>query len=604
MAYRKEKTTGGHTDLVIDGWEKGIAASPYTGIANMRNVNTSWYPGVAYVNYKRTAATLSGSTMTKPMFTTQSPGGIIYILDDTQQVWKQNSQGSTTFTKITGNPTTNGQGNGLIWWLNYLIVFRSTFIDICGDGTGDSGITSSNWNTGSGTSGVWPIANATLTLTGTPAAAATTATISTYTDAQGDNRAFWNGPTGTYQLTFGNGQIVSGTLTQGSAAVSWAPVGIFAGGASSATVTVTALFSGIHQAFVSSRTGNVYFTNGSFIGSIKVNAGYTFSKSNFTTFTFSYGDVKLPNADTATWLSELVGNMVIAGINRIYTWDTTSAAVTDPITVPENIIKTITVLNIVYIFAGYKGNIYQTNGYSVSLLKKIPDGMWGLIDPYLQWGGVMAHRNKLYFQVYASNNVSTGSAMGIFSLAIISGQLSTEFDTSGALVLENQNSFGYTITATATANGILSDFPTAVADTYFSAWYNNSAGGVDYNDTTLYQNFEPVIETDIIPVGQFFEKGTFESVEYKLDRPLANGDSIRLSYRTSLSDSYTLVGNSAYTGGAGVTTATASAATQVLSDTFNSNVNSAQWVQFKIELSCASSNSSRIPLREVRLHYI
>ena len=56
MAYNIDQNTG---DIVIDGWENGIAPSPYKGIANMRNVNTSYYPGVAYVNYRRQATTLT-----------------------------------------------------------------------------------------------------------------------------------------------------------------------------------------------------------------------------------------------------------------------------------------------------------------------------------------------------------------------------------------------------------------------------------------------------------------------------------------------------------------------------------------------------------------
>jgi len=123
---------------------------------------------------------------------------------------------------------------------------------------------------------------------------------------------------------------------------------------------------------------------------------------------------------------------------------------------------------------------------------------------------------------------------------------------------------------------------------------------MNYNDSTLWSNYEPAIETDLIPVGTFLTQRTFETVEYKLDKPLASGDSIRLSYRTKFSGSYTLVGTSQVTSNQGTTTATSDTATQVLSDVFNSDIENAQWLQLKVEFKCASS-SSYIRLREIRI---
>lgn len=143
MSYRIDKTTN---ELVIDGWEKGIAPSPYQGIGNIRNVNTSYYPGVAYVNYKRLPCTLNGGVMTNPVQKTVSPAGLIYILDDSGQVWKQSQVNSSTFN-LLGNSgrTTNGSG-GIAYWQNYLAVFGNGVIEFCGNGTGDSGVVSGNWN--------------------------------------------------------------------------------------------------------------------------------------------------------------------------------------------------------------------------------------------------------------------------------------------------------------------------------------------------------------------------------------------------------------------------------------------------------------------------
>ena len=121
MAYRIDTTQLGNQSIVIDGWENGISASPYQGIANIQNLNTSYYPGVAYSNYRRQASVLSGiwyagthsvnvsgntgwifatsggGTMTNPVQKATSPVGLNYVLDDSGQIWKQTSVNSSFF---------------------------------------------------------------------------------------------------------------------------------------------------------------------------------------------------------------------------------------------------------------------------------------------------------------------------------------------------------------------------------------------------------------------------------------------------------------------------------------------------------------------------
>lgn len=61
MAYHFEKSTG---DLVIDGFDQGIAVSPHKGIANMQAVNISTESGEVMCSYKRTTQSQSGDTST------------------------------------------------------------------------------------------------------------------------------------------------------------------------------------------------------------------------------------------------------------------------------------------------------------------------------------------------------------------------------------------------------------------------------------------------------------------------------------------------------------------------------------------------------------
>lgn len=67
MSYRVEKN-GEDNDIVIDGWERGIAPSPHKGIANIQNANISTELGEVNCSFVRTnqtiQATISGGTLT------------------------------------------------------------------------------------------------------------------------------------------------------------------------------------------------------------------------------------------------------------------------------------------------------------------------------------------------------------------------------------------------------------------------------------------------------------------------------------------------------------------------------------------------------------
>lgn len=582
MSYRLEKN-GDEQDIVIDGFEKGIADSPFLGIGNIRNLNVRYYEGVAYVNYKRQACTISGGTMGKPLYDTTSQDGIIYISDDNQQIWKQSAINSTTFNLLTGSFADSIYG--IQCWNSYLIVFYNGRIDICGDGSGDGGITSSNWNTGTAATGVWPIKGVTITLTGTPAAGDTTATISTYTDAQGTARAFWNGPNGTYfGIVGGSGQTVLVTMAQNSSTINWYPALNIAGSDSTIAITPTSSTSVTqlaHMSLVSNNDGNLYFGNGANVGAFSLNTNQVFSKGKMQTFNFNVSALGLPPTDGAIWLIELRNLLMVAGNHKIYPWDRISPQWSNPVPIDENISKMINILNNVYILAGNKGNIYISNGYNAQRFKKIPDYISGLIDPQIEYGGIMSHRQNLWFQArFRNSNTSSTVLIGLFSLNL---------DT-GALVMEAQLSAGLTPSGSSATSLLIDNSGLTLLpyDNYYSA-YGANTSGIDYNNTNLWSSNEPIIETDIIPIGTFAKLRTFKSAEFKLDQPLLSTDSISLYARQSLSDSYTLIGTTN---------------TSVLSFLYQTiPFEKWQWIQFKVTMSTtgASSTSSFIRLREIRI---
>lgn len=680
MSYRYEKNQNGEEDLVIDGFEKGIADSPYQGIANMRNVNIKYYPGVAYANYERQAATLSYGTftftsslsvgavsgtltslwafptgsftvvfssgetrvaafnngsltvgwagsgaltqnatatitvtggMTQPTYYCTSPGSINYIQDNTGQIWKESAINSSTFNILANSPTTGANGQGIAFWNNYLVVFRQNFIDFCGDGTGDSGIISSNWLAANNEFYIGNITTLAVNGGSSISAGDTSATISTYTDAGGNSRSTtWFGNTGTYQMLLSSGETIPVLLTFGSHTITFAnPAQI---GGSATNIHLNILIGTTHMTLVSRNDGNLYFTNGNAVGSLSL--GSTIISGNLVPATIfvpggnnslalTYKALGLPKYETAVWLEELSANLLVAGKRNVYPWDRVSPQWTNPFPVPEDISKMINILNNVYIFAGYKGNIYLSNGYSAYPFKKIPDyiantlGAGNLtgtapIDVQWQWGGIMSHRLRLFFQANAfTGQTMTNIMQGVFSVGLVSGNGIT-LETPGSLVIENQNSYGLN-SSSASAGGLLIDNSNSNIgyDNYYSAFASGSSnqGFIDFNNTTLYSNNEMVIETDLIPIGTFLQTTTHASMEFKMDEPMKSGDSITIYARQNLSGTYVLIGTTT---------------TQVLSDIYTPwPIQEGQWIQFLITMSCnsAAASSSFNRLREIRL---
>ena len=299
----------------------------------------------------------------------------------------------------------------------------------------------------------------------------------------------------------------------------------------------------------------------------------------------------LPKTDGAICLAEMRGLLLVAGFHKIYPWDRISPTWQNPIPLHENIFKMINILNTVYILAGYKGNIYYSNGYNANLFKKIPDSITAAVDPKWVYGDIMENRNNLYFQASAVNSRSGN----LISTGIYKLDLSTD---NKALTMDSQYSGGLapaglrTDVVNSNTYGILINNNNIQAldyDNYYSG-YAASTNSIDYNGSSLWDSNEPLIETDIIPVGTFFNQKTFSSIEFKLDQPMTSGDSITIYARQSLSDSYTLVGTT--------TTAVLSSSVQTV------NFEKWQWLQLKITTSTSGSGatSSRVRIREIRIH--
>lgn len=333
------------------------------------------------------------------------------------------------------------------------------------------------------------------------------------------------------------------------------------------------------------------------VGTQYFNTFYPISTDGQTTLTYTQQKLNLPFYETSQSIIE-IGNTVLVGCksNTIYQWNQISVTPQDFIVLPENnVVNMISVNNMGYAFAGQKGNVYITNGSSVSPALKVPDYCAGVpgtpnsyIEPYFTWGGAMYLRGRVYFSIQDQTSTKAGNCGGIWSF--VPSQNYSSQDVGLSIRLENQSSYG-------SYNGAASVLLPSQIQTntngpqYWSGWYSSVSAptyGIDFSDTI--PTTATIIETELIPTGTLLGKKTFEQIEYKLATPLANGESITIKYRQNGTAAWSSLGT--------VKTESATA----LSGYFTVNFQNGQWLQLQVTLNpLASTSSSFCRLYEIRL---
>lgn len=350
-----------------------------------------------------------------------------------------------------------------------------------------------------------------------------------------------------------------------------------------------------HFAYVAT-DNTLYFTNGNYLGAIGLadpSTPTSFDPATSSTYTFSTTKLQLPQDDWAVSIGEVGGGnapqstLLVGGIkNAIYPWDKTSASFNFPIYMAETYAWNIVSANQnAFIFAGKnngRGRIFITNGAQAEEYFKMPDYVFDNQDPYYTWGDGIFWRNNLIFGAFIIPN----------------SQLSTLFyDYLWAIDLDTKafRAIARTPTGSAKAN----------ATALIGAANSGTSGlsliaGVDDNDTTPTIGYfgstagvgGASILTDLIPVGTFLKKRTFQQVEIKLRTPLQSGESITvvpIIDQTSTTPSTLTFSPSIASGGNNVFAAVAPVTWQA-----------AQWMQFRLILT-GNSGSSGVRLYEIRV---
>ena len=687
MSYRIEKGT---QDIVIEGFENGIAPSLHKGLANLQNVNISTETGEAMCSFNRVRQSqVAGTgTLTQVNTNTVSVSGITLLVGQvititnagttglsgdyyylsTGKLWAGSTvpndpatativtginAGSATFSlKYTmGRPFqtateryTNASGN-----IQYRYFILDTLGSIwCHDTATLVGVDTPLWffvhNYGTNTSGLAILNGWLISFTGFTDNWISTSKLAT---SIGSGGTYPLSTTGTHYSFVGHqGKMY---ITDNNFIASYFPSTSLLSGNSNlqsyceftvgTDCAITDLISGSYPYFggiSTARVPAVFISQGTLPSAITDGVVYwieihidpahfkVFAASSgglaldmvtgatgrqfFNTFypttnsvtpllTFTPQRLNLPIFETVQCMAEL-GNTVVIGCsgNVLYPWDQVSPLPGDLIPLPENdVVNMITVNNMVYVFAGHKGNIYLTNGSSASLATTVPDYCAGIagtpasyIEPYFSWGGAMYCRGRVYFSILDQTATKAGNCGGIWSF-VPTQNFSYGQDTGLALRLENQNSYGtYNGYAPVLINNMVQ---TAIAPQYWAGWVsdiNTPTYGIDFTDTVPCTT--AIIETDLIPTGTVLGKKTFQQLEYKLASPLAVGESVAMNYRLNGTNDWATCGT------ANVESTTA------LSGYFEINFQNTQWTQLQVILnSLGTTSSSFCRLNQVRL---
>lgn len=571
--------------ITISGFEKGIADSPHLGLGDMRNVNILSSLGEAQVNFKMAAMTLP------PTVSALSAAGV-----DTTDVFTVSSTSgwyngmAITFNSVGALVGTPAITAGVVYWVGNLTA--TTFKLYRNASLAAAHLVNIT------TSGTGTVSSYTLTtpLDRTIFYSGTGALIRSYEFILDDSgQAWWiqnNGGTITNNLVYLGNTTLTGTLGRGiqvfnnylivfrDSTVDALAIAAIEVNATTWTYGWESI-SSVMQARRPTLVGQdniLYYGNDERVGSISEAIGKTFDPTDGTSYVENVSALDLPEDDVVS-LGEAGVNLLIGGLrNFVYPWDRVSPSFNLPIVLPESVTYRIVSGNqLAFLFVGNRGRIYVTNGSSVEEYKKIPDYVTGVYEPYFSWGDGMTWRNQLYFTFTASTNagVASNTVVGVWAIDL----------KTGVLRFTNKLSYGtYAGSAPVLLPNVISNTPPGNA--LYVGWSHSGSFGVDRSSVDPYSSFEAYIDSEIIPVGDFINAYMPNHFEFKLAKPLVSGEQIRLSYRTNLTDSFTVIG----------TTTTA-----VLSAEYDTNFQDVEWVQLRVELSSTITNPSYVPLTEIRM---
>lgn len=601
MSYTIERGTG---DVIISGFESGIANDPYEGISDIRNINLISIPKEASVNFSTAQISPIGGSGTVSsanagtkiitysgtifsgdavVFSMQSGLGvvvgttywIVVLGGGTAQLYS--GYGLTSLVSVTnGTGTFASVTMGQPKYFQYaLSAFSYFMLDSLGQ--------------------VW---SNMLTNPNDSPVNAWRYTGNIVGNGNGNGLVYYSASnyttTGTgYIFVFENSRINYATLSSNTSLI-WTYGWNFLTGTTGNSAGSCGLKSPVNPAYIHEALvapdNKVYFCDTNWISRFYQSSPTTpFVPTNNITYTADQTSV-LPFTDVAQCLTPLGNNLLIGGMNNIiYPWDTFSQLPLYPIFVAEsNIVKMVTVNTNAYIFVGNRGRIWYTNGSQAQLYKKVPDHLSGTVEPYYTWGGATSNKNQLYFSALVTSNagVANNNYGGVWAIDL----------DSKAIRLVNKLSYG---TYAGYATAIISNFAIAPAGTGLYIGWNNGAStfGIDTTISAPYSGGQATIDSDLIPIGTFLMPTTNGRVEFKLAVPIVSGESVKLQYRQSFADAFTDVDSNTIFNFSNIGSTWNGYAAAYQNVPFQKS----QWIQIRAVLTSTATSPSFVRLTELRL---
>lgn len=283
----------------------------------------------------------------------------------------------------------------------------------------------------------------------------------------------------------------------------------------------------------------LFFARANKIYRIYEEAGQTFAPGNSATYNINSGAavIEAPEQERirsirpsylglafGTWKS------TTDAVANIYFWDTFSVNFSRVLPVNDYGIRgMVENNNLIYFIAGSEGSLYVTDGSTVSKVTQLPQELVDLsggknVDVYPE--AIMYHNDKIVFGVSAG--AGQVNPLGVWSYDIVNKTLQVQNTISTGSVGDDVLTIGCLL-------------PKDSKD-YFIGWEDQetSAKGVDLVDSdNRVTSYSAMVITPMYGVGTPYVPRIFTALEIYLNKALNSGEGVRISYRTTESDSFT-----------------------------------------------------------------
>lgn len=323
----------------------------------------------------------------------------------------------------------------------------------------------------------------------------------------------------------------------------------------------------------------LYSANGNYVAKIDVTAGGVPGVPPSITPTLTALD--LPDGQYATTLCEYGKNIMIGTcgsstftnrgnfpVARIYPWNRQAGTLGNPgladlpVVFSENGINAMEQhANKLYVQAGTQGNVYITDSTNYQKIGELPYTENTVVSSCTVFPNAISISAKGTLQIGVSTTGNGFSKGGIYEIDISDPSFPISYRTisTGSQGLSSVLNIGVLKQGNFQTTNI--------------GWSDGAVFGFDGPSYTTVGNYGGVIETEMIRVGSFNSKRTFEHIEWSLAEPLIAGQNIRISYRLNNKSSYTVIKTWGF-----------STVGSVISFEDVAAITNAEYVQLKIEL--------------------